>query len=113
MCTPVSVYETKAVISGALVRKASKAGPAGIRATPSKKSTSIPERERSLSETKATNAPSLSLSSKVLSTRPSRGKTSIPIACRYAKNLKNNFSGFKRSATVTRRIPFAQKYAPA
>jgi ABC-type cobalamin/Fe3+-siderophores transport system ATPase subunit len=89
------------------------AGPAGMRAGPLKNSTSIPDLERSRSETKATKAPSFKRWAKVEMTLPSNGNTSMPMFCRYCRNFKKSFSGFKRSATVTSLIPFAQKYAPA
>ena len=85
------------------------AGPAGMRAGPLKNSTSIPDLERSRSETKATKAPSFNRWVNVGMTLPSSGKTSMPMFCRYSKNFRNNFSGFSRSATVTSLIPLAQK----
>src|SRR5690606_20676583 len=117
-CAPTASgsYHIDKAYSGAPVRRANSAGPAGIRVRAPKNSTSTPRLDRSRSASNGTIRPCLSRSSRISNggrSPPRSGMISNPIDSRKATNRRKSPSGRNRSATVVTSQPFEAAQAPA
>ena len=113
---PSGSYHMSRVKSGAPVRIASSAGPAGIRVGAPKKVTGTPRRDRSRSASSGTKAPSRNRSASTSMggrTAPVVGRISMPMLSRNATKRRYSPSGRRRSATVVIFQPRAATQAPA